>query len=57
MSLSAWFAEAAEERLRNYLLGKALDAWQAEDGPFTEEEMEEAYKRLGWERRPNEGTP
>ena len=40
-SVSNWLADAAAQRLRNELLGAALDAWEAEDGPF---------KRLGTER-------
>ncbi|MDQ2882563.1 MAG: hypothetical protein M3Y48_15535 [Actinomycetota bacterium] len=27
MSVSGWLAQAAEDRLRNELLGAALDAW------------------------------
>lgn len=34
MSVSAWLAEAAADRLRNDLLKSALDAWEAEDGLF-----------------------
>lgn len=30
--------QAAADRLRNNLLGAALDVWQAEDGPFGDEE-------------------
>lgn len=36
VSVSAWLADAAADRLRNELLGKALDAWEAEDGAFTD---------------------
>ena len=46
-SVSAWLSEAAADRLRNELLGAALDAWEAEDGPFTEAELEAAASRLG----------
>lgn len=45
-SVSAWLAEAAAGRLRNELLGRALDAWEAEDGAFSEEELEAARKEL-----------
>jgi predicted transcriptional regulator len=42
VSVSRWMGEAARDRLRNQLLGAALDAWEAENGPFTEEELAEA---------------
>jgi len=42
VSVSTWMSEAAEAMLRNQLLGEALDAWQAENGAFTEEELEAA---------------
>jgi hypothetical protein len=47
MSVSRWMNDAAEARLRNHLLGAALDAFEAENGPFSEEELEEARKLLG----------
>jgi hypothetical protein len=40
-------SEAAADRLRNELLGAALDDWEAEDGTFTEAELHEAAARLG----------
>ncbi len=46
-SVSTWLSEAAADRLRNELLGAALDAWESEDGPFTEAELEAAASRLG----------
>jgi hypothetical protein len=46
-SVSAWVTEAAARRLRNDLLGEALDAWEAEDGPFTEQELTAASAALG----------
>lgn len=42
VSVSRWMGEAARDRLRNQLLGAALDAWEAESGGFTDDEMEEA---------------
>jgi hypothetical protein len=39
ISVSAWLAEAAADRLRNELLGAALDAWESEDRPFAETEL------------------
>ena len=47
ISVSAWLSEAAADRLRNELLGTALDAWESEDGTFTEAELDEAASRLG----------
>ena len=46
-SVSTWLSEAAADRLRNELLGAALDEWEAEDGAFTEAELHEAAARLG----------
>jgi hypothetical protein len=46
-SVSTWLSEAAADRLRNELLGAALDEWEAEDGAFTEAELYEAAARLG----------
>jgi hypothetical protein len=46
-SVSAWLTEAAADRLRNELLGVALDAWESEDGSFTETELNEAASQLG----------
>jgi hypothetical protein len=51
MSVSAWLTEAAARRLRNELLGAALDAWEAEDGPFTDEELNAAAAALDASRR------
>jgi hypothetical protein len=44
-------SEAATDRLRNELLGAAMDEWEAEDGAFTEAELDEAAARLGLARR------
>lgn len=46
-SVSAWLAEAASDRVRNELLGRALDAWEAEDGAFSAEEIAAAERALG----------
>lgn len=50
-SVSAWLAAAASDRLRNQLLGSALDAWESETSPFSEAELEEAARTLGVRRR------
>src|SRR6266508_3061725 len=47
MSVSGWLAQAAADRLRNELLGIALDKWQEETGPLTEEELRAAAETLG----------
>jgi hypothetical protein len=46
-SVSTWLTEAAADKLRNELLGAALDQWEAEDGSFTQTELDEAASRLG----------
>lgn len=50
-SVSSWLTAAASQRLRNELLGAALDAWEAEDGPFSNEELDAAAAALGARRR------
>jgi hypothetical protein len=50
-SVSSWMTEAAADRLRNELLGAALDAWEAEDGAFTDEELNTAAIALGAAQR------
>ena len=41
-SVSSWIASAAAQQLRNELLGAALDAWEAEDGAFSDAELDAA---------------
>lgn len=50
-SVSAWLSVAAAQRLRNELLGVALDMWEAEDGPFSDEELDAAAAALRSTRR------
>ena len=50
-SVSAWLAGAAADRLRNQLLGVALDAWEAETEPFRDQELDAAARLLGVNRR------
>ena len=50
-SVSTWISEAAAQRLRNDLLGVALDQWEAEDGPFSDDELNAAAKALRGPRR------
>jgi len=51
ISVSSWLTEAAAQRLRNELLGAALDVWEREDGAFTEEELNKAAAALRGARR------
>jgi len=50
-SVSNWLVAAAAQRLRNELLGAALDAWEAEDGPFSDKELNAAAVALSATRR------
>lgn len=50
ISVSAWLAAAAEDRLLHDNLGLALDAWEAEDGEFSAGELRSAAEILT--RRP-----
>jgi hypothetical protein len=50
-SVSNWLAAAAADRLRNELLGAALDLWEAEAGPFSDEELDAAAAALRVARR------
>lgn len=45
-SVSSRITEAASRRLRNELLGAALDKWEAENGAITEEELDAAAADL-----------
>jgi hypothetical protein len=57
VSLSAWIAEATAERVRNELLGQALDHWEAEDGPFRADELAAAAEVLGMKRKGRSRRP
>jgi hypothetical protein len=51
ISVSNWLTAAAAQRLRNELLGAALDQWELEDGPFSDEELNAAAAALGAAKR------
>ena len=51
VSLSAWIAQATADRVRNEALGRALDRWEAEDGPYTADELSSAAEALGLARK------
>ena len=44
MSVSSWASEALDQRVRNHFLREALDAWEAEDGPLSDEDKAEAKR-------------
>jgi len=46
VSVSTWMAAAAAARLRNELLGAALDEWEQRDGAFTTAELDTAATAL-----------
>jgi len=50
-SVSNWLAAAAAQRLRDELLGEALDGWETDDGPFSDEELDAAAAALGTARK------
>jgi len=50
LSVSGWLAAAAAARLRNELLGAALDVWEAEATPFSDKELDAAARVLGVSR-------
>ncbi|MCB9686154.1 MAG: hypothetical protein H6735_14025 [Alphaproteobacteria bacterium] len=51
LSVSAWLAAAAADRLRHELLGHALDEWEREAGPFSDAELDAAAAVLSLDRR------
>ena len=44
--LSSWLAEAAASKLRAEALTTYLDAWEAEHGPLTSDELAAAERQL-----------
>ena len=51
VSLSTWIADATADRVRNELLGEALDRWEAERGALSQKELDQAAEALGLSRR------
>lgn len=45
-SVSGRIGAAATDRLRIELLGAALDVWEAESGPFSDDELDAAARAL-----------
>ena len=46
MTVSAWLADVASERVKLLGLARVIEDWEAENGAFTEEELAEADARL-----------
>lgn len=46
LPVSTWLAQATPAQLRNVALRAVLDDWQAENGYFTDAEMDEASREL-----------
>jgi predicted transcriptional regulator len=44
VSVSSWASEALAHRVRNHFLREALDVWEAEAGPLTDEDRAEAKR-------------
>ena len=47
-TISAWMAEAAAQALRNETLKATLEAWELEDGPSTDADLDHAAHELGY---------
>ena len=45
--MSAWLADAARRRLKARGLRQVVAEWEAIHGPFTEDELAAARKKLG----------
>lgn len=48
VNVSAWVAESLEDRLKSRGMASVIADWEAEHGAFTEAELDEARRRLGW---------
>lgn len=48
VNVSAWVAGSLQDRLRSRGLAAVIADWEAEHGAFTEAELDEARRRLGW---------
>ena len=55
LSTSSWLAEAARERLRGDALDEFLVEWQAENGAFTQAELDAADEMLGVNKKIGHG--
>lgn len=48
VNVSAWASEALQQKLNQRGLRAVIADWEAEHGAFTEQELEQARKDLGW---------
>jgi hypothetical protein len=55
VSVSRWLSDAAADHLRSELLGAALDEWERENGPFSDQELDTAARVLGSPRKRTRG--
>lgn len=57
MTVSAWVSKAAADRVRNELLGIALEHLDEKYGALTEEELDDAREAMGFPRKnPRKGS-
>jgi hypothetical protein len=57
VSVSKWVGDVIRRQVKRRALRAALDAWEAEDGPFTEEELAEGRALLYGEELLRPDTP
>jgi antitoxin ParD1/3/4 len=51
-------SRAAADRVRSEALGLFLERWEEENGPITDEELDDAREEMGWPRKnPKKGSP
>lgn len=51
-TVSAWLSQAAADRVLSERMGAALSRWAEDDGPLSEQELDEAREALGLGRLP-----
>jgi len=54
VTVSAWLAEAARDRVRLLTLQQVIDEWEEEHGAFTEEEIQKAEEWYATSSTPEE---
>lgn len=48
VNVSAWVADSLQDSLKSRGMAAVIADWEAEHGAFTEAELDEARRRLGW---------
>ena len=48
VNVSAWVADSLQDSLKSRGMTAVIADWEAEHGAFTEAELDEARRRLGW---------